>query len=272
MDTIECEEIRRRQWHEEYRAGRLSDEDAAAFEAHYFGCDRCFEELRFCDRVAVCLREDGATLFAREIEKARGTGGGHPVGNSLFGRLRAFFAPFSRGFALPRPVLVPAAIALLVLVAAGSWQVRDAARTSRLRGLSAPTPYPFIAADLRGPAGSEAFTEGMKLYGEGQYAQSAGCLARMLAVKPADPDGQFYCGVAHLLAGHPADAARSLREAVRLTPASMPYRWYLAQAELRLGRADSARAQLGRIVQARGEYAPQARGLLTEMDRILGTK
>ncbi|MGD0616345.1 MAG: zf-HC2 domain-containing protein [Bryobacteraceae bacterium] len=40
------EKIQREGWAEEYVRGRLAPEDSAAFEEHYFGCDRCFAEVQ----------------------------------------------------------------------------------------------------------------------------------------------------------------------------------------------------------------------------------
>jgi tetratricopeptide (TPR) repeat protein len=272
MDAMNCEEVRRRQMADEYRAGRLTAEESTAYEEHFFSCDRCFEDLRFRDGVAEHLRWEGAGLFASEIRKERRGEERAHARTSFWDRLRPVLAAFPRGLALPRPVLAPAAVLFLAVVLFGAWQIRESALNARLRGLWAPSPYPFIAAELRGSSGSEAFAEGMQLYNAGRYAQAADRLGPMLALQPADPDGQFYCGVADLLAGRPAQAAQALREAVRLTPASAPYRWYLAQAELKCGRSDAARAELERIVENGREYAPEARTLLEGIDRIKGRK
>ncbi len=43
---MDCTKAAREEILERYLAGSLSDEDRDAFEEHYFGCARCFEELQ----------------------------------------------------------------------------------------------------------------------------------------------------------------------------------------------------------------------------------
>ena len=43
---MDCDKAAREEIFERYLAGTLSDEDRDAFEEHYFGCARCFEELQ----------------------------------------------------------------------------------------------------------------------------------------------------------------------------------------------------------------------------------
>lgn len=42
VNEITCDVIDEKELDTDYLAGRLSPEDAEAFEAHYFGCDRCW--------------------------------------------------------------------------------------------------------------------------------------------------------------------------------------------------------------------------------------
>jgi len=70
-----------------YLAGRLTDDEAEAFEAHYFGCDRCWAEVR----------------TARE--------------------LRAALAPGAAVGAPSRRPWVPLAAAAALLAALGTWML-----------------------------------------------------------------------------------------------------------------------------------------------------
>jgi hypothetical protein len=74
-----------------YLAGRLTEEEAASFEAHYFGCDRCWALVR-----------GGAAVAAAR-----------PRGPAIARTRREF--PW-------RPLAMAAAIGL---VAVGTWQVLD---------------------------------------------------------------------------------------------------------------------------------------------------
>ena len=44
--AMNCERVQRDDVIESYLLGRLSDEECALFEQHYFGCARCFDEVR----------------------------------------------------------------------------------------------------------------------------------------------------------------------------------------------------------------------------------
>ena len=51
-----------------YLAGRLGEAEAEAFEAHYFGCDRCWAELRAAQEIRAALgpgKEQGRPGFGR---------------------------------------------------------------------------------------------------------------------------------------------------------------------------------------------------------------
>lgn len=43
---LSCDEVEREELDLQYLRGQLSPERAEAFEAHYFGCDRCFQLVR----------------------------------------------------------------------------------------------------------------------------------------------------------------------------------------------------------------------------------
>jgi hypothetical protein len=47
-----------------YLVGRLTEAEAEAFEAHYFGCERCWAEVRTAQELRAALRPGGATRAA----------------------------------------------------------------------------------------------------------------------------------------------------------------------------------------------------------------
>jgi predicted Zn-dependent protease len=108
----------------------------------------------------------------------------------------------------------------------------------------------------------------MELYSAGQYRAAADRLGRSAEAAPADDEVQFYRGVSLLLSGEARGAAEVLRRAVRLLPSSSLYRWYLAQAELGCGRRDAAEAELRRIEAAGGDFASEAKALLTRIAEV----
>jgi tetratricopeptide (TPR) repeat protein len=244
---MDCRTIRERQVADEYRAGRLTPEEAEAYERHYFECDRCFEDLRLRDRLADALRAEGKGILAPDAGSRE--------------KREARWRP-------PRPVwagafaLAAAAVAVLIVVG------RPGFDTARLRGLVTPEPYPYGEAALRAGPASEAFRQGMDLYASGRYPEAAERLAACMKADPANADAWFYRGVCLLLSRDAKRAAVDLAEAVRRAPSSDAYRWYLAQALLMQGRVGEAERELGRLASG-GEMAARARALL---ERIASVK
>ena len=62
---MDCARIARTGVLERYLLGRLRDRDRTAFEAHYFECDRCFDELQILQTV----REE-LTAILRSVRRA----------------------------------------------------------------------------------------------------------------------------------------------------------------------------------------------------------
>ncbi len=242
---MDCETIRNRHIADEYRAGRLSAEEAEAYEQHYFACDRCLEDLRFRDQVAGHLRADGAELFAEEI--AATARGGKQAGS--FGWL---------------PTLRPAWAAALVAVAAVVLVVLVVQRNehrSRLKDLWTPVAHPYVASELRAGVETDAFARGMAHYQDGRYREAAELLEETALTALDDDQVHFYLGVSLLLADEPHGAVRALERAVARMPSSALYQWYLAQAELECGNADGAVEILQRVGSTGTEYAAPARRL-----------
>jgi hypothetical protein len=100
--ALTCEQVDERDLEAGYLAGRLSEEEASAFEAHFFGCERCWALLQNAQAVAAARRAS--------------SGGGS-----------------RRSWHL----LPLASAAVLVLLAGGGWwltQRRGPAATETLRG------------------------------------------------------------------------------------------------------------------------------------------
>ena len=58
--SMDCGRVAREEILESYLVGRLSDEDRDAFEAHYFECARCFDELQTLQAIQAELRQAAA--------------------------------------------------------------------------------------------------------------------------------------------------------------------------------------------------------------------
>ncbi|MFQ6094270.1 MAG: anti-sigma factor family protein, partial [bacterium] len=71
---MDCEKIEREEIVDRYLLGELSDEEQKLFEEHYFGCDRCFQELRETEMMMCGLEildREGALVFEEGMEKRR---------------------------------------------------------------------------------------------------------------------------------------------------------------------------------------------------------
>ncbi len=92
QQPITCEMVDQRELDRLYVAGRLGEDEAAAFEAHYFGCDRCWALVK----------------------------GGAGVRAALAGT--AAQAPAIRRRSWVRPLATAAALAIVVF---GTWRLVD---------------------------------------------------------------------------------------------------------------------------------------------------
>ena len=69
---MDCDRAAREEVFESYVANRLSEEDRTAFEDHYFGCARCFEELQTLQGIRDVLSHGGAQSERNTARRLRG--------------------------------------------------------------------------------------------------------------------------------------------------------------------------------------------------------
>ena len=253
---MDCKTIRKRRMAEEYRSGRLSPEEAEAYERHYLSCDACFADLDFDRRATVRLRENGGEFFAAEIEA------------ESRGRLREYAMgrkgpdPSGRRWIARRPVWAGGLAAAGALLVLGLLVNENAQRAQELKGLWTPRPHPYIPSELRGDAGWPEFQRGIEAYQAGRYSEAVEPLQRAARLAPQEGVVQFYLGVSLLMSNQPRDARRALEEAAQRMPSSRIVRWYLAQAELQTGRVRDAERLARDLAATPGAYMSEADSLL----------
>lgn len=304
--ALDCARIRELGIADEYRAGRLSRDEAEAYEEHYFGCADCFEDLQFGDHLAAYLRDEGKDAvppepvepFEETIERAPRMPR-RPESLLPSPPRRRFEPPLPsprhhgpESHLLPPPHRGPelqlpspprrwwqrsapgpawawglALVVSTVLVVA--IVASRAEHEERLRGLIDPLPHPYLTVDLRGGPGGAGFEAAMRLYGGGKYDEAAAGLEEVLAIEPDDPEVAFYLGVSRLLNRQPVPARDALRRASQGDPGSTLYRWYLAQALAACGDLHGALTELDRLIRERSPQTDQAQGLREQIRALL---
>src|SRR5687768_5225363 len=66
---MDCERVARDEVPESYLAGRLNEEDRDAFEAHYFECARCFDELQILQAIRAELQRADVGVVAAKTRR-----------------------------------------------------------------------------------------------------------------------------------------------------------------------------------------------------------
>lgn len=68
---LTCADVEARDLDAGYLAGRLSPDEAAAYEAHYFGCERCWAALRLASETRAALALGGSGVGAPAVVPRR---------------------------------------------------------------------------------------------------------------------------------------------------------------------------------------------------------
>jgi len=249
---------------ERYLQGRLDEEEASAYEDHFFECEACFAALS--DLRAL---QDGLSRTRRAVE--------------------------ARPWIVRPPRWVAAAAAVLVLgLAVAFWLPRRAPTPppsadagSRAVTVAAPAPGasslaelarveapPWTPTRLRGPESeaSRRFRDAMEPYAKGDWGAALPLLREAARLQPEAADAAFYRGACALLVGHREEAVESLRRVVALgeTPFLEEARFYLAKAYLGAGEIEPARQELNAVVGLDGERRETARQILERLEATKG--
>jgi tetratricopeptide (TPR) repeat protein len=243
---------------EPYVLGELSPEATDAFEEHYFSCDACLEQVQTLQALQASLRQEPAP-------EQRKTG----------------------WFAWPVRWQLGVAMATVLLVAAGAlWRYslrpgRLPSETANTQSIPAPrsvppspVPTPEVAPQtvaelelppyapprLRGAsAPDEHFSRGMSAYQAGNCAAAAAQLRQVVSSSPQWDGAEFYRAVCLLKLGDASGASAALRLSAHSDSAYQEAaHYYLAQADIALGKSDQAVKLLRQLVSAKGDYADRA--------------
>jgi tetratricopeptide (TPR) repeat protein len=251
---VDCDRIEKNEIAERYIAPgsvRLSAQEAADFEQHYFECALCFERLETMRAAQPAL----AAFAAVPIQ---------PIRRGISVRLwlaaaavliaaavtaLTFYSPARKSSAEPPPIAV------------APVQHPDFTVLARYE------PPAYEDQSLRGaePGSAAAFRGAMKLYSEHNYSAAAAALGRIANFPPA----RFFEAASELLSGDPDAAISHFSAVVRdKDPVfTEEAQWGLAKAWLQKGDVAQARPWLDEVIRGGGDFAARAHQLRDALDK-----
>jgi TolA-binding protein len=261
---MNCREVEEQDILERYTLDRLTDSERDAFEQHYFECDSCFEQVQTELAIHNELRS-----FPRTKER-----------RSFFGQAR---------------IWVPASAILAALFAAGAWwytgrmphveqAVTPPAVTSPPASLAQPSTAapsldelarveapPYSEVVLRGveDEAQTSFRSAMQRYVKQDYTGAIPGLRAAVRTSPQSAQFNFYLGACYLLTGQTEAAVQSLRRTISLNdPAySEAAHFYLAKAYLRNHYVSRAETELRTAARPGGSKAVEAAEILRQLGK-----
>jgi tetratricopeptide (TPR) repeat protein len=236
-----CDDVDQGELAERYARGRLSEEQQAGFEQHYFECARCFDLLQTSLSVQSALREETGVAYWR------------------WGAVAAGIAACAVAAVLLRP-------SAAVQPPPPAQQTTTApAIPESLTTLARFDPPPYVSLRVRGD--EDRFESAMERYVRGDYAAAAERLRALATRRPASPNVLFYLGVSELMIGRPAAAISALQSAVNNGGREQAEhaQFLLAKAWLAQSRPAEARAALEACANLQGAHAREAGELLKKI-------
>ena len=268
---MDCDRVAQDDILDRYLASGLSEEDREAFEEHYFGCARCFDDLQVLRTIREELRRGDREI---ELAPARRFGGWPAAAAGL-----AAACVLAVGVLLTMRTSAPVVSEPPVSQTTGR-QVPEgpqprppepAASASALEQLARVDPPRYEPARLRNvpDAGTVRFQSGMEHYRKADYR---GALPDLRAAAELQPDAahvRFFLGASLLMLGQDSDAIDQLQATVALGDSAYleEAHFYLAKAFLRRNDLDAADTHLKKVIQL-GGAARGAERLLTEIQRL----
>lgn len=223
----------------ELAGGRLGAARAAGLIEHVETCSACSAEL---DLVADLLhvRSLPAARVVRPARKVR----------RWVGAVAALAAA--------------AAVLFLFLRPGSARRARDVAR------LELPPVAELVLRGGEGEHDGAALETCLERLSSGDHAGADACLRALLSERRGDPLVLFYLGLASLERGDLEAALAALREVEESGTGLLAEHalWYRAQAHLARDEGGEARALLGRLIELDGDYEPNARAQLAELEAL----
>ena len=271
---MDCDRAAREEAFESYLADRLSEEDRTAFEEHYFGCPRCFDELQTLQGIRDVLSQGGGQSERNTARRVRGWAPALGLAATVVLATGAML--WMRSPASPRPPVS----AQPQLQSRPTSSERPVPSESEPAGSPKPSldeltrvqPPPYQPLRLRGlpDEATTHFLRGMEHYRKADYAAAVADLRAAAALDPEAPHVRFFLGISQLMVGQDAAGIERLRATIALGDSP-----YLEEAHLNLAKAllrrkdfGAAEAQLKALIQLRGSKGAEAGRLLTQIQEL----
>jgi tetratricopeptide (TPR) repeat protein len=263
-----CEYAERDDVIAEYVEGTLTGDAREAFEAHFFGCDRCFTQLQMTEKLIGAMEHHGEQIFADHREETGGLGAWAAPNRAVekvnwLGRLPVIW--HQRLHTAAR-----FALAALLLLIVGSWF---------LKYFVFPVDYKQLASVQPSPWPSDVNTSDRKVntlveqareqFNEKEYRDAKNTLTQAVGLDPTMASLKYLLGASCYLANDNENAIIHLKDALETDPQLYDARWYLAHAYLKNHEHPKAIDQLVMLVEdEESGYVKRAREILKEIDPL----
>ena len=270
---MDCDRASREEIFESYLTDRLNEEDRAAFEEHYFGCPRCFDELQTLQAIREQLRTDGAEFEGnanRTVPRWAQAAGLAAAVVLAAGTMLWMRAPGPSGVQKETaPPVQSQAESPRRPQPQESERAVPGPSLEQLARIQAP---PYQPIRLRGvpDEATARFQRGMERYRKADYA---GALAELRGAAELDPEAshiRFFLGICHLMVSEDDAGIERLQATIGLgdSPYLEEAHLYLAKAFLRRKDFGAAETQLKTLIQLRGSKGAEAGQLLTRIQEL----
>jgi tetratricopeptide (TPR) repeat protein len=246
----------------DYVRGGLTEDEQEGFEAHYLGCEECFNTVRSVEKTALVFRHYGARLFApsKALVPPSPTNWLHHVSTWWTN------PPLSPRWRHAIPAIAAYAMVVVILSGGYIWlksklQNGDQSMMphyERSGGLLTESeavdlrPLEWALSRARAAADTalaNRLANIRPLYQVQDYRAVADRLTYVSPEFPRSPEIQLIYGISQLHLNQASEASKNLEKVLQAYPDLASAQWYLAQSFFRENRFVDARQQLAALMK-----------------------
>jgi anti-sigma factor RsiW len=244
---------------QQYVEGTLPEDEAQAFEEHYFDCPVCMEEVQALQAVAAEL--------ARNPVKPRAAVLRWPVLASA-AALAAALAAVSLVYLAPARHPAPVAQATPPQPSPASPGQNSASTSSATTQLADLTLPAFTGSGLRGEEANQFFRAGMQAYASANCSAAVENLDRVPGQDQDSQAARFYAGACQMHLGQLSQASAAFRRLADTvnSPEQEASLYYLAQIALVQNDLPGTRSALRRVISLHGDFEQRATREIAKID------